>query len=53
LQHIQIEKLQSDLTNLLELLRRVREENSWDTTGLTFNEVTCEDIFGTEDMFSG
>ena len=46
-------KLQSDITNLLELIRRIREENSWDATGLTFHEVTREDIFGTEDTFSG
>jgi len=53
LQHVQIEEQQSDIRNLLELLRRVREENTWDATGLSFNAVTHEDIFGTEDMFSG
>jgi hypothetical protein len=50
---MQIQELESDRTNLLELIRRVKEENSWDTTGLTFNEVTRTDIFGTEDMFCG
>jgi hypothetical protein len=49
---MQIQKLQSDITNLSELVRRVREENSWDATGLTFTEVTYEDIFSTEDMTS-
>jgi hypothetical protein len=52
LQRMHIQKLQSDVTNLLKFVRRVREENSWDATGLTFNEVTYEDIFGTEDMTS-
>jgi len=51
LHNIRIEKLQSDITNVLELIRRVREDNSWDAIGLTFNEVTYEDIFGAEDMF--
>jgi len=50
---MQIGELQSDLRNTVELIHRVREENSWDTTGLTFNEVTHEDIFGTEDLFHG
>jgi hypothetical protein len=50
---MQIGTLQSDLRNFLELIRRVREENSWDKAGLTFNEVTHTDIFGTEDMFYG
>jgi hypothetical protein len=53
LQHTQIQKLESDITNLLELIRRVREENRLDATGLTFNEVTFEDIFGTDNMISG
>jgi hypothetical protein len=50
---MQIKKLESDLINLLELICRVREEKSWDTTGLTFSEVTRTDIFGTKDMFCG
>jgi hypothetical protein len=53
LQHTKIEKLQSDITNLLELIRRVREGKRWDVTGLTFNEIRLEDIFGTKDTFSG
>jgi len=51
LQNTQVENLRNDLRNLLELIRRVREGNSWDTTGLTFNEVTCEDILDTTDIF--
>jgi hypothetical protein len=53
LHNLRIEKLQSDITNLLELIRRVREDNSWDATRLTFNEVTNEeDILGNEDINS-
>jgi len=48
--HIQNEKLRSDITNLLEYIRQVREENLWDVSGLTFSEVKYEDIFSTVDM---
>jgi hypothetical protein len=51
LQCIQIEKLRNDITNLLEFVRHVQENDRWDVTGLTFNEVKIEDIFGTKDMF--
>jgi len=53
LQNTQIEKYKNDITNLLELIRRIREDNTWDANGLIFHEVTQEDIFGTEDMSSG
>jgi hypothetical protein len=48
-----IQNLQNDVTNLLEVIRRLREEHTWDTTGLTFTEVTTEDIFGTQDPIMG
>jgi hypothetical protein len=51
MQNAQIERLKSDISNLIEFIRRVREENLWDATGLSFSEVTYEDIFGT--VFSG
>jgi len=47
------EKLQSDNTNLWKLIRRKREENSWDATGLIFHEVTGDNTFGIEDTFCG
>ena len=43
--HTKIRNLQSDITNLLELIRRAREENSWDVTGLVFTELTFDDVF--------
>ena len=50
---MQIRKLQSDLRNILEYIRSVREESSWATTGLTFSEVIHTDIFDIEDLFHG
>ncbi|GLG95482.1 Early endosome antigen 1-like protein [Gryllus bimaculatus] len=41
-----ISNLQNDISGLLELIRRARYEGSWDTNGLSFLEVTYEDIFG-------
>lgn len=38
--------LQSDLRNLLEFIRRVRDEDSWNTDGLEFYNVKCEDLLG-------
>ncbi|PNF22135.1 hypothetical protein B7P43_G06810 [Cryptotermes secundus] len=49
----QVKNLKNDITNLLEVIRRLREEHRWDTTGLTFTEVTADDIFGTQDLISG
>ena len=53
MQRVQTDNLQSDISNLLEFIRRIREEKRWDVTGLTFNELTQDDIFGTKDTFSG
>jgi len=53
LQDRQTEKLKNEINNLLIFIRRVREEATWDATGLDFNEVSHEDLFGPEDMFSG
>ncbi|KAF2903682.1 hypothetical protein ILUMI_02477 [Ignelater luminosus] len=38
--------LQSDLRNILEFIRRVREEDNWNTDGLEFYNVKCEDLLG-------
>ncbi|PSN47541.1 hypothetical protein C0J52_08391 [Blattella germanica] len=43
--HTKIRNLQSDITNLLELIRRAREENNWDITGLIFTELSFDDVF--------
>jgi hypothetical protein len=53
LQDRQIKNLKIEINNLLIFIRRVREEATWDATGLDFNEVSHEDLFGSEDMFSG
>lgn len=39
-------RLRSDVQNLLEVIRRLRVERRWNSDGLTFNEITEEDIFG-------
>jgi dTDP-D-glucose 4,6-dehydratase len=49
----QIQNLRNDIANLLEVIRRLREEHRWDTTGLTFTEVTTDDIFGTRSPILG
>lgn len=41
-----IRRLQSDVTNLLEFLRRARDEGSWNAKGLIFYGLRCEDILG-------
>nr|CAD7576402.1 unnamed protein product [Timema californicum] len=39
-------RLETDIGSLLELIRRVREDNTWSIEGLHFYEVSYEDIFG-------
>lgn len=46
----QVAYLQSDVKNLLELIRRVREENSWNVEGLKFHQITSADILGHRKM---
>ncbi|CAG9833574.1 unnamed protein product [Diabrotica balteata] len=38
--------LKNDMTNVLEFLRRIREENRWNTEGLNFIELTEADLLG-------
>lgn len=38
--------LESDLGNLLEFVRRVREERVWSVDGLSFYEVDCAELVG-------
>ncbi|KAJ8972486.1 hypothetical protein NQ317_012317 [Molorchus minor] len=38
--------LENDRKNMLEFIRRVREEKRWDVNGLTFYEVSYRDLFG-------
>lgn len=37
---------QSDINNLTEFIRRVREEGSWNTEGLHFYTVASDDLCG-------
>ncbi|GAB0100141.1 hypothetical protein DMENIID0001_161350 [Sergentomyia squamirostris] len=37
-------RLESDLHNLVRFLRRISQENSWSTEGLTFQEIDLEKI---------
>lgn len=38
--------LENDQKNLLEFIRRIREENNWSVDGLKFFDVTYKDLFG-------
>uniref|UniRef100_A0A6P7F9W4 Uncharacterized protein LOC114328083 isoform X1 n=1 Tax=Diabrotica virgifera virgifera TaxID=50390 RepID=A0A6P7F9W4_DIAVI len=38
--------LENDMTNVLEFLRRIREEKRWNTEGLNFIELTEADLLG-------
>jgi len=38
--------LQNDVRNLLEFIRRVRDEGSWSINGLQFYNVSCKDLYG-------
>jgi predicted house-cleaning noncanonical NTP pyrophosphatase (MazG superfamily) len=38
--------LNEDLNTLLEVIRRLREEQSWSADGLEFHTITCEDVYG-------
>lgn len=42
--------LENDQKNLLEFIRRVREENDWSVDGLKFFDVTYKDLFGSTEM---
>lgn len=41
-----IENLESDLKNLLEVVKRAREQNRWNADNLEFRVISIEDIFG-------
>lgn len=38
--------LENDLGNLLEFIRRIREEGVWNSDGLDFHEITASDLYG-------
>lgn len=42
----QTEEFESDLKNLLEVIRRAREDKLWSVDGLEFKTILFEDIFG-------
>lgn len=39
-------ELESDLNNMVELVRRARENGKWDASGLAFYSVDPEEILG-------
>ncbi|KYB27457.1 hypothetical protein TcasGA2_TC033262 [Tribolium castaneum] len=40
--------LENDLKNLLEFIRRIREDRKWSIDGLQFYDITYKDLFGKE-----
>lgn len=48
-----IRRLQSNVTNLLEFLRRARDEQKWDAKGLLFYGLRREDILGKDCKLEG
>jgi hypothetical protein len=40
--------LENDLKNLLEFIRRIRDDRKWNIDGLQFYDVTYSDLFGKE-----
>ncbi|XP_074030064.1 uncharacterized protein isoform X9 [Leptinotarsa decemlineata] len=38
--------LENDLKNLMEFIRRIREDNEWSVGGLKFYEISYQDLFG-------
>lgn len=44
--HITNIGLEADIKNLLEFIRRVRDEGKWSVDGLEFCNVSIEDLFG-------
>ncbi|KAJ8958819.1 hypothetical protein NQ318_019579 [Aromia moschata] len=42
--------LENDQKNLLEFVRRIREENRWDVHGLKFYAVSYRDLFGSPEV---
>jgi hypothetical protein len=38
--------VQQDLRTVLEVVRRVREEQSWSADGLEFRTISYEDVYG-------
>lgn len=43
--------LENDLSNLLEFIRRIREEGTWNTDGLSFHEISSSDLYGKNGQF--
>lgn len=40
--------LENDLNNLIEFIRRVRDESLWSIQGLQFYEVDCDKLIATK-----
>lgn len=41
-------RLENDQKNLLEFIRRIRDDNKWDFEGLSFYEISYKDLFGND-----
>lgn len=41
-----VQKLKDDIKGLLEVIRRAREDKTWNVCGIKFNTVSYEDILG-------
>lgn len=41
-----IKKYDTDLSNVLRFIKRIRETNQWNVNGLTFHYVTYKDLYG-------
>lgn len=41
-------RLENDQKNLLEFIRRIREDGKWDFHGLSFFEISYKDLFGND-----
>lgn len=39
-------RLENDQKNLLEFIRRIREDSKWEFEGLSFFEISYRDLFG-------
>lgn len=41
-------RLENDQKNLLEFIRRIRDDGKWDFEGLSFFEIAYKDLFGND-----
>lgn len=42
-----ISHLEDDIRNVLEFIRRIRENNEWSVNGLFFNNISKKELLGT------